>query len=49
MLKIGQQVTYRNRSNRMRTGTIDKTSTRTGQKLYRVADRWFARDGLTRG
>lgn len=48
MLKIGMQVTYRDRSNRLRTGAIDKTSIRTGRKLYRVADRWFEKGALSR-
>lgn len=47
MLKIGTQVTYRDRSNRIRFGTIDKTSIRTGRKLYRVNDRWFGKSGIT--
>lgn len=46
MLKIGTEVTYRDRSNRIRYGTIDSTSAASGQKLYRVNDRWFEKDGL---
>lgn len=42
MLKIGTTVTYPGGK-----GTIDKTSTRTGQKLYRVADKWFTKDALS--
>lgn len=46
MLKIGTQVTYRDRSNRVRLGRIDRTSSRFGRKLYRVNDRWFEKNGL---
>ncbi len=46
MLKIGALVTYRDRSNRIRQGLIDKTSSASGQMLFRVSDRWFTRDGL---
>ena len=31
------------------TGTIDRTSIRTGVKLYRVGDRWFEKGDLGRG
>lgn len=49
MLKIGTQVTYRDRSNRVRWGTIDRTSSRHGQKLYRVnGSKWFERAGLSK-
>lgn len=47
MFKVGTSVTYRARSNRKKTGTIDKISTATGDRLYRVDDRWFLKDGLT--
>lgn len=43
MLKLGTTVTYPGG-----TGTIDRTSTRTGRKLYRVRDMWFERDALER-
>ncbi len=46
MLKIGTQVTYRDHTNRVRQGVIDRTSSRHGQKLYRVNDRWFERAAL---
>lgn len=37
MLKIGMTV----RTPDGVTGAIDRTSTRTGEKLCRVSDRWF--------
>lgn len=46
MLKIGMHVMYRDRSGRSRVGMIDKTSSASGEKLYRVNDRWFSRAGL---
>jgi hypothetical protein len=46
MLKIGTLVTYSDHSNRPRQGVIDRTSSRSGQKLYRVNDRWFEKSGL---
>lgn len=49
MLKIGTQVTYRDRSNHKRYGVIDKVSTATGQKLYRVNGlKWFEMTGLSK-
>lgn len=49
MLKIGMQVTYRDRSNHKRYGTIDKVSEATGRKLYRVnGSKWFERTGLSK-
>lgn len=46
-LTIGTQVHYRDRANRKRTGPIDKTSTKPGEKIYRVdGKRWFLREGL---
>lgn len=42
MIKIGTPVSYDGVK-----GIVDRTSTRTGVKLYRVNDRWFAKDGLS--
>lgn len=42
MLKIGMPV----RSDDGTVGTIEKTSIRTGVKLYRVCDRWFERGAI---
>ncbi len=42
MLKIGTSVSYGDGR-----GTISRTSTRTGRKLYRINDRWFERASLT--
>lgn len=41
MLTIGTLVRYPGG-----TGEITRTSTRTGEKLYRVDDKWFARDAI---
>jgi len=43
MLKIGMTV----RTPDGVTGAIDRTSTKTGVKLYRVNDKWMTKDGLT--
>lgn len=42
MFKIGTTVT-----SEFGSGTISRTSTRTGRKLYRVNDQWFERSALT--
>lgn len=42
MIKIGTPVSYDGGK-----GIVDRTSIKTGVKLYRVSDRWFAKDGLT--
>jgi len=42
MLKIGMTV----RTPDGVTGLIDRTSTRTGEKLFRVADHWFPKAAL---
>lgn len=45
MIKIGTAVSYREYGQTC-TGTVTRTSTRTGAKLYRVNDRWFERIAL---
>lgn len=47
MLPNGTTVTCRDGANRKRTGQIDATSIASGDRLYRVNDRWFPRDVLT--
>lgn len=42
MLKIGNLVRLDNGT----VGTIERTSTRSGEKLYRIADRWFPKGAL---
>lgn len=42
MIKIGTPVSYDGGQ-----GIVDRTSIKTGVRLYRVNDRWFAKDGLT--
>lgn len=41
MIKIGTSVSYDGGK-----GIVDRTSTRTGAKLYRVNDRWLPADAL---
>lgn len=43
MLKIGTPVRYEGGE-----GKIDRTSTRTGVKFYRVNDKWLPKDALER-
>lgn len=43
MLKIGTPVRYEGGE-----GKIDRTSTRTGTKLYRVSNHWFPKEALER-
>lgn len=42
MIKIGTTVSYDGGK-----GIVDRTSIKTGVKLYRVDNRWFAKDSLT--
>lgn len=42
MIKIGTPVSYDGGQ-----GIVDRTSIKTGVKLYRVNDKWFAKDTLT--
>ena len=43
MLKIGAAI---RRTDTSELGTIDKTSTKSGQKLYRVNDAWLPRSAI---
>ena len=42
MIKIGTPVSYDGGY-----GKVDRTSVRTGAKLYRVNDKWMTKDSLT--
>lgn len=42
MIKIGTPVSYDGGQ-----GIVDRTSIKTGVKLYRVNDKWMTKDGLT--
>lgn len=42
MIKIGTPVSYDGGK-----GNVDRTSTKTGVRLYRVNDKWMTRDALT--
>lgn len=47
-MKLGTTVTYQD-GNARQTGTIERMSDRTGQRLYRVNDRWFPRGAFLVG
>ena len=43
MIKIGTPVSYD-----CGKGIVDRTSIKTGVRLYRVNDKWMTKDGITR-